>query len=163
MWKRILWTTLASAAALAALGIAGLLVHRNWDSILTAVFSPVGGFVVKLIFGGKVIKWIAIGVFAVVAAVVAVRKRLSGDDDMADELTQPQFAPPVYGPPLGGETGAVVGSGDRERALPPPRGGGQFDAVDPLDPPEAAPAGGDQPERTTVAAGQRAATHSGGQ
>jgi hypothetical protein len=35
----------------------------------------------------------------------------------------------------------------RERRLPPPRRGLQLDAVDPLHPPEAAPAGGDQAER----------------
>lgn len=42
-------------------------------------------------------------------------------------------------------TEVAFGSGERERRLPPPREARQLDPVDPLDPPEAAPAGSHQP------------------
>src|SRR5919112_1962637 len=54
-------------------------------------------------------------------------------------------------------------SGDREWWLPPPWGRPQLDAVDPLDPPEAAAAGSDQAGREAVPDRERGATGAGGE
>ena len=52
-------------------------------------------------------------------------------------------------------------SGERERRLGPPRPPGQLDLVDPLDPPEPAPPGRDQPRRVAVPRRQRASLDRG--
>src|SRR5262245_32774894 len=51
---------------------------------------------------------------------------------------------------------------ERERRLPPRRLGADLDLIDPLDPPEAAPAGGDDPRWEAVARRQRATADPGG-
>jgi hypothetical protein len=91
------WGMLAGwLVAIAALVGAGVLVYQHWQSLLTLVLSPVGGFVVKALFGAKAVKFVLAAGFAATAGVVAVRRKLRRGGEPEAE---PQFAPPVYGPP----------------------------------------------------------------
>jgi len=73
----------------------GSLVYWQWDPIWAFVFSPVGGFVTKILFTTKAVK-VAVGAgVAVAAGVVAVRKKLR----RGTPEPEPRFAPPVFGPP----------------------------------------------------------------
>jgi hypothetical protein len=94
MGKRQWGVVIGILAAVAALAGAGVLLYQNWDSAVSAVFSPIGGLVTKALFGGKVLKWVVAIGFAVAAGTVAVRKKLRGSRD-----EEPELAPPVYGPP----------------------------------------------------------------
>jgi hypothetical protein len=93
--------------AIAAVGGAGVLVYQYWESLLTLVLSPIGGFVVKALFGGKVVKFVLAAGFAATAAVVSVRRKLRRGRD-----PEPELAPPVYGPPEP-EVGAGTASSER--------------------------------------------------
>jgi hypothetical protein len=87
---------LTAVAVVVGLAGVGLLVYWQWETILAVVLSPVGGFIAKVVFSGKVLK-LAIGLgFAAVAGVVAVRRKLRrrGAPEPAVE-----YAPPVFGPP----------------------------------------------------------------
>jgi hypothetical protein len=92
------WATVAGVlVALAALTGAGVLLVQHWDTVVSVVLSPIGGIVVKILFGGKLLKVLAVAGFAVVAGAVAVRRRLRRSRD-PQPLGDPA-APPVYGPP----------------------------------------------------------------
>jgi hypothetical protein len=82
--------------AIAAVVGAGVLVYQYWQSLLSLVLSPIGGLIVKALFGGKVVKFVLAAGFAVAAGVVAVRRKVRRGGDPEAE---PEFAPPVYGPP----------------------------------------------------------------
>jgi hypothetical protein len=85
------WVT--AVAVVVALAGVGFLAYWQWDSIWAFVFSPIGGFVAKILFTGKALK-VAIGVaFAVGAGAIALRKKLRRGEP------EPELAPPVYGPP----------------------------------------------------------------
>lgn len=87
------WVT--AVAVVVALVGAGVLVYWQWDSIWALVFSPIGGFVAKVLFTGKALKVAAGVAFAVGAGLVAARKKLRrGNPEPETEL-----APPVFGPP----------------------------------------------------------------
>jgi hypothetical protein len=94
MGKRQWGVVFGILAAAAALAGAGVLLYEHWDSVVSAVFSPIGGLLAKALFGGKVLKVLAVVGFAVAAGTVAVRKKLRGSRD-----EPPELAPPVYGPP----------------------------------------------------------------
>jgi hypothetical protein len=85
------WVT--AIAVLVGLSAVGLLVYRQWDPIWTFVLSPVGGFVLKVVFSAKVLKFVVAGAVAAAAGAVAVRRK------MRREAPEPELAPPVYGPP----------------------------------------------------------------
>ncbi|WP_203928934.1 hypothetical protein [Virgisporangium ochraceum] len=87
------WVT--AVAVVAAIAGVGLLVWWQWDPIWSFVFSPVGGFVAKLLFTGKVLKVVAVAAFAAGAGWVAVRRKLRRGTPEAER----ELAPPVFGPP----------------------------------------------------------------
>ena len=87
------WVT-AVVVAVAIAGV-GLLVWWQWDPIWSFLFSPVGGIVTKLLLTGKVLKGVAVVVFAAGAGWVAMRGKLRRGTPEARE----QHAPPVFGPP----------------------------------------------------------------
>jgi hypothetical protein len=92
------WVAVAGAiVALAALACAGVLLYQHWHSVVSAVFSPIGGLVAKALFGGKVLKVILVAGFAVVAGGAAVRRAVRRSRDPEPE--REAFAAPVYGPP----------------------------------------------------------------
>ena len=94
----------ATIAVLVGLSAAGLLVYWQWDAIWGFVFSPVGGFVTKVLFTTKALK-VAVGVaVAIGAGVVAAKRRLRRG------APEPQYAPPVYGPPEEELTSAGTGT-----------------------------------------------------
>jgi hypothetical protein len=106
------WGTVAGAiVAIAAAVGAGVLVYQHWDSLVSAILSPIGGVVVKVIFGGKVLKILLAVGLAVVAGIVAVKRKLRGSHEPEPGA---DAAPPVYGPP---EPDAGTGT---EAALVPP-------------------------------------------
>jgi hypothetical protein len=72
------------------------------------VSAPCQRFVVKALFGGKVLKFVVAAGFAATAGVVAVRKKLRRGRD-----PEPELAPPVYGPP---EPEVGAGTAPSERA-----------------------------------------------
>ena len=87
------WMT--AVAVMVGLAGAGLLVYWQWDPIWAFIFSPIGGFVTKILFSAKAMK-VAVGAaFAVGAGWVAVRKKLRRDTPEPEQ----HLAPPVYGPP----------------------------------------------------------------
>jgi hypothetical protein len=99
------WVT--AVAVVAALAAVGLLVYWQWDAIWAVLFSPIGGFVTKILFTGKVLKVIAGVTFAVGAGLVAMRKKLRRETPEPE----PEYAPPVYGPPdeiTSGETATAA-------------------------------------------------------
>jgi len=87
------WVT--AIAVLVGLSAVGSLVYWQWDPIWAFVFSPVGGFVTKILFTTKAVKVVVGAGVAVAAGVVAVRKKLR----RGTPEPEPQFAPPVFGPP----------------------------------------------------------------
>lgn len=89
------WVT--AIAVLVGLSAVGSLVYWQWDPIWAFVFSPVGGFVTKILFTTKAVK-VVVGVgVAVAAGAVAMRKKLRrGTPEPEPES---QYAPPVFGPP----------------------------------------------------------------
>jgi hypothetical protein len=87
------WVT--AIAVLVGLSAVGSLVYWQWDPIWAFVFSPVGGFVTKILFTAKAVK-VVVGVgVAVAAGVVAARKKLR----RGTPEPEPRYAPPVFGPP----------------------------------------------------------------
>jgi hypothetical protein len=104
------WVT--AVAVVVALVGAGVLVYWQWDSIWAFVFSPIGGFVAKILFTGKALKVAAGVAFAVGAGLVAARKKLRRGNP------EPELAPPVFGPP---EENAAPAEGppSTPEALPP--------------------------------------------
>jgi hypothetical protein len=100
-------------AAIAGLAGFGVLVYLYWDSLVSVVLSPIGGLVVKVLFGGKLVKTLVAVGFAVVAGAVAVRRKLRGPRE-----PEPAAAPPVYGPPEP-ELGAAT---EPEHGTAPERG-----------------------------------------
>ena len=87
------WVT--AIAVLVGLSAVGSLVYWQWDPIWAFVFSPVGGFVAKILFTTKAVK-VAVGAgFAVAAGVVAARRKLR----RGTPEPEPEYAPPVFGPP----------------------------------------------------------------
>jgi hypothetical protein len=87
-------------AAIAGLAGAGVLVYLYWDSLVSVVLSPVGGLVVKVLFGGKLVKILVAVGFGVAAGAVAVRRKLRGSREPEPAAA---IAPPVYGPPGSGQ------------------------------------------------------------
>jgi hypothetical protein len=87
------WVT--AIAVLVGLSAVGLLVYWQWDPIWAFVFSPIGGFVTKILLTTKALKVVVGAAVAVGAGVVAIRKKLRRD---APE-PEPRLAPPVFGPP----------------------------------------------------------------
>lgn len=85
------WVT--AIAVLVGLSAVGSLVYWQWDPIWAFVFSPIGGFVTKILFTTKVLKFVVVGAVAAAAGAVAVRKQLRREEP------EPQYAPPVFGPP----------------------------------------------------------------
>lgn len=89
------WMT--AVAVVVGFAGAGLLVYWQWDPIWAFVFSPLGGFVTKIVFGAKAVKVVVGATLTVGAGWVAVRKKLRrGTPEPEPEQ---QLAPPVYGPP----------------------------------------------------------------
>jgi hypothetical protein len=89
------WVT--AIAVLVGLSAVGSLVYWQWDPIWAFVFSPIGGFVTKILFTTKALK-VAVGAaVAVAAGVVAARKKLRRGTPEPEP--EPQYAPPVFGPP----------------------------------------------------------------
>jgi hypothetical protein len=92
------WATVAGVVvALAVSTGAGVLLARHWDTVVSVVLSPIGGILVKILFGGKLLKVLAVVGFAVVAGAVAARRKLRRSRD--PEPLVDTAAPPVYGPP----------------------------------------------------------------
>jgi hypothetical protein len=88
------WVT--AVAVVAAVAGVGLLVWWQWDPIWSFVFSPVGGFVAKILFTGKVLKVVAVAAFAAGAGWVAMRRKLRRGTPAVEQ----EHAPPVFGPPV---------------------------------------------------------------
>ncbi|GAA0945705.1 hypothetical protein GCM10009558_061000 [Virgisporangium aurantiacum] len=84
---------MTAIAVLVGLSAVGSLVYWQWDPIWAFVFSPVGGFVTKILFTTKAVKVVVGAGVAVAAGVVAVRRKLCRG------TPEPELAPPVYGPP----------------------------------------------------------------
>ena len=92
------WVT--AIAVLVGLSAVGSLVYWQWDPIWAFVFSPVGGFVTKILFTAKAAKVVVGVAVAAAAGAVAVRKKLRrGTPEQQPEYAPPVFGPPVIGPP----------------------------------------------------------------
>ena len=90
------WRTVAGlVVASGVLAGTGVLVYQHWHGLVAAVFSPIGGLVLKVLFGSKVLKFVVAFGFAATAGMVALRKKLRRSPE--PELAA--AAPPVYGPP----------------------------------------------------------------
>src|SRR4029453_14362485 len=68
------WVT--AIAVLVDLSAVGSLVYWQWDPIWAFVFSPVGGFVTKILFTAKAVKVVVGAGFAAAAGVVAAKRKL---------------------------------------------------------------------------------------
>jgi hypothetical protein len=92
------WATVAGVlVTLAVLTGAGVLLVQHWDTVVSVVLSPIGGFLVKILFGAKTLKVLAVVGFAVAGGALAVRRKLRRSRD--PEPLAGAAAPPVYGPP----------------------------------------------------------------